>query len=196
MALHAPSPRLCAGAGGAHCTSDLAESEPAMALEQAWQLLATFTKQEAAGLARPLLDAPEYRAQLRDALLVAAAEQKPAGAGTGSDVLLGVVASDVRLAVRSLRDYCEGLGLPFVPPESQVCLQRALLWLPHCTYPDMPGAPQVSGVAVAAAITGPVYIKLNSASGLCYASRCQTLLHAGAPAMGDVQAQSARCVLT
>lgn len=29
------------------------------------------------------------------------------------EVLLGVVASDVRLAVRSLRDYCQALGLPF-----------------------------------------------------------------------------------
>jgi hypothetical protein len=28
-------------------------------------------------------------------------------------VLLGVMASDVRLAVRSLRDYCQALGLPF-----------------------------------------------------------------------------------
>jgi len=30
------------------------------------------------------------------------------------EVLLGVVASDVRLAVRSLRDYCQALGLPFL----------------------------------------------------------------------------------
>lgn len=29
------------------------------------------------------------------------------------EVLLGVLASDVRLAVRSLRDYCQALGLPF-----------------------------------------------------------------------------------
>lgn len=29
-------------------------------------------------------------------------------------MLLGVVASDIRLAVRALRDYCAALGLPFL----------------------------------------------------------------------------------
>lgn len=37
-----------------------------------------------------------------------------------AEVLLGVLASDVRLAVRSLRDYCQALGLPFAAPESRV----------------------------------------------------------------------------
>ena len=36
------------------------------------------------------------------------------GSGRVPEVLLGVLASDVRLAVRSLRDYCEALGLPLL----------------------------------------------------------------------------------
>lgn len=53
--------------------------------------------------------------------VAAAAPHAPAGwnpeaaasSSAAPEVLLGVVASDVRLAVRSLRDYCQALGLPF-----------------------------------------------------------------------------------
>ncbi len=40
-------------------------------------------------------------------------QSAPLVAYHAAQVLLGVVASDVRLAVRSLRDYCQSLGLPF-----------------------------------------------------------------------------------
>jgi hypothetical protein len=36
------------------------------------------------------------------------------------DVLMGVVASDSRLGVRALRDWCEALQLPFLQPENRV----------------------------------------------------------------------------
>lgn len=39
-------------------------------------------------------------------------------------ILIGVVSSDVRLAVRSLRDYVSALGLPYVLPQSKVILYR------------------------------------------------------------------------
>lgn len=64
------------------------------------------------------------------------------------EVLLGVVASDVRLALRALRDYSAALGLPAATPESRV-----------------PGHPALPSIA------GPVFVKYNSATGLCYASR-------------------------
>lgn len=48
-----------------------------------------------------------------------------------AQVLLGVVASDVRLAVRSLRDYCQSLGLPFRVRSGAPQL-LLLLYLPPC----------------------------------------------------------------
>lgn len=146
-----------AAADGASAALSASQRNPA-ALDQAWELLTTFTKKQAAGLAQPLLDSPGSRAALRDALLAAAAAPRPAvgwaGWAEGSpaeaaassssaaaaaahsdgtagrgvpEVLLGIVAGDVRLAVRSLRDYCQALGLPFLPPESRVSLQAGML---------------------------------------------------------------------
>lgn len=42
---------------------------------------------------------------------------------SNKDVLLGVVASDVRLGLRALRDWCQALQLPYVHPDCKVCLQ-------------------------------------------------------------------------
>lgn len=96
-------------------------------------------------------------------------------------MLLGIVASDVRLAVRSLRDYCQALGLSFKASKAAgiagsaarfQCLvcgappPHLLLRNPRAQVPES----RVAGVAAAPAIPGPVYIKYNSASGLCYAS--------------------------
>lgn len=36
------------------------------------------------------------------------------------EVLLGVVASEARLAVRALRDWCQALGLQYVQPDCKV----------------------------------------------------------------------------
>jgi hypothetical protein len=54
-------------------------------------------------------------------------------------VLLGVVASDARLAARALRDWCGALGLEYAPPQSRV-----------------------EGVESAADVAGSVYVKYNS----------------------------------
>ena len=48
-------------------------------------------------------------------------------------------------------------------------LSRPLPALPRPPPPQMPES-RVPGVAAAPALTGPVYIKYNSASGLCYAT--------------------------
>ena len=41
-------------------------------------------------------------------------------AGQPPSILIGIVSSDVRLAMRSLRDYLAALHLPFVAPTSRV----------------------------------------------------------------------------
>lgn len=127
---------------------------------EAWALLTDFTTKEARGTAQPLLEGADFRRRLRDALLVAAGNphtpvgwspHPPDSAAADSwvpEVLMGVLASDMRYAVRSLRDYCQALGVPFKMPDSRV-----------------------PGVESAPAIKGPVYLKYNSGSGLCYATQ-------------------------
>lgn len=39
---------------------------------------------------------------------------------TPPDLMLGVLASDVRIAVRAYRDWCTELGVPYLAPESRV----------------------------------------------------------------------------
>jgi hypothetical protein len=139
-----------------HHATAFGSDDSSSVLEDSWKLLVDFTTKEARGFATPMLSSSETRQALRQALLtVASAPWPPANWTPGrhadanaSGVLLGVIASDVRLAVRSLRDYCEALGVPFVAPESRIANVTAL--------------PQV---------TGPVYIKYNSKSGVCYVSR-------------------------
>jgi hypothetical protein len=58
-----------------------------------------------------------------------------------TEVLLGVVAPDVRVGVRALRDWCQALGLPYRLPTSRV-----------------------DGITSIAAIPGSVYIKYMSIS--------------------------------
>ena len=59
--------------------------------------------------------------------------------------MLGIVASDIRLAVRSLRDYSMALGLDFILPTSRIA-----------SAPTLPS------------IKTSVYIKYNSKTKLCY----------------------------
>lgn len=113
-----------------------------------------FTKKEAKGLAGPILNSKEQRNRIRSALLVAAQHPYPPAAyipGPAAEILLGIVSSDIRLAVRSLRDYCSALGVMFVLPESRVA--------------NKPQLAQISGSSV--------YIKMNAASGLCYVTLYQ-----------------------
>lgn len=104
-------------------------------------------------MAQHMLNSYENRQALRAALLKARATPWPAAGYIPSDnnIILGVLASDIRFGVRSLRDYCTALDISFVIPESRI-----------------PGSPSVP------AITGPVYIKLNARSQLCYVT-----LHSG-----------------
>jgi hypothetical protein len=144
-----------------------------LTLDDAWQLLRDLTRRDIRGQAGPLVDSADKRRRLRDALLVAASAPLPAAgwvhdADPQPEVLIGVVASDVRLAVRALRDYCAALGLDFVTPESRV-----------------PGAASLPAVA------GPVYVKLNSRTRVCYASRYEgrergVLVQLGAEQVGHL----------
>eukprot|EP00775_Hariotina_reticulata_P009676 gene9676-9834_t len=68
--------------------------------------------------------------------------------GSNAEVLLGVLASESRLAVRALRDWCQALGLHFVAPDCKV-----------------------AGADSLAAVQGAVYVKYNSSSKVCYMSQ-------------------------
>jgi hypothetical protein len=125
----------------------------AVPVAEAWRRLEALTAADARGAAAPLLATPAARAALRDSLLVAAAASHAPAAWVHDaeplpEVLLGVLASDVRLALRALRDYTSTLGLEFVVPTPR-------------------GVD--AGVALPA-MRGPVYIKYNSRTRLCYAA--------------------------
>lgn len=139
-------------------------------LQQSWKMLQDFTAQEARGLGASLLSSRTYRDALRDALLTVVKHPWPPAnwipgeddAGTG--ILLGIVASDIRLALRSLRDYCEALDVPFVQPESRV-----------------------SAAAALPLIRGSVYIKYNSKTRQCYATQYQGRDRGVLVSLGTVQ---------
>ncbi|MEW5298278.1 MAG: hypothetical protein WDW36_001420 [Sanguina aurantia] len=64
-----------------------------------------------------------------------------------AEVLLGVTASSIQMAARAYRDWCCELGLPYLIPTSRV-----------------------DGVQLGKDITGPVYLKYNCRTSLCYVS--------------------------
>lgn len=125
-------------------------------LEQCWSLLNEFTKLDARGLSSRLVSSKDQRATLRDALLTVVqfpwpqANWNPNKDDIGTGILLGVLASDIRLALRSLRDYCEALQVPYELPESRI--------------PEVASLPSIRGA---------VYIKYNSKSRQCYVTRYQ-----------------------
>ncbi|GLI62347.1 hypothetical protein VaNZ11_004963 [Volvox africanus] len=121
--------------------------------DAAWELLRDFTLKEFRGAAQePYLSSPAKRQRLREALKIAFSGQYPSAGWMGqtadSEVLLGVVASDVKLAARAYRDWCEELGLPVVLPSSRV-----------------------DDVSSAMQLRGGVYLKYNSKTQLCYVTR-------------------------
>lgn len=122
-----------------------------------WPLLVEFTKQEAkrSPAAVKLTGSAEGRERLRQAVKAVACEPVVAAGWdptrVPADLIVAVLSSDVRLALRALRDYCQALGVEFVQPASRV-----------------------PGVAALAGLQGsPVYLKYNAASRLCYATRYQ-----------------------
>ncbi|KAF8070989.1 hypothetical protein HT031_001070 [Scenedesmus sp. PABB004] len=136
-----------AQAGGSSSAPSAPGASPPEVLT-AWAALKAFTAAEFRGQAQAYLGSAASRAQLRDALMLAYARPCPEEAWTPAtrpEVLLGVVASEARLAVRALRDWCGALGLEFVQPECKV-----------------------EGAAGLAAVRGAVYVKYNSVSRVCY----------------------------
>lgn len=75
-------------------------------------------------------------------------EEQSVQGGTVPLVMIGLMAGDVRIGARAMRDYCQALGLPYSKPESRV-----------------------PGVASVASIAGSVYMKYNSQNGICYVSQ-------------------------
>ncbi len=88
--------------------------------ESAWDVLEEYTRLEFQQTAGKYTATRESRERLREAFLHASKtpyESVNWIPGT-STVLLGIVSSDIRFALRSLRDYTSALGAPFFPPES------------------------------------------------------------------------------
>lgn len=119
--------------------------------ERQWSMLKDFTRKQFRGMADVYVANKEQRGLLRDALMTVYSTPNVGSAWnpTAPDVmvLMGIMASDVRLAVRGLRDWCDALGLEYVAPEVKV-----------------PGASSL------AEVQGNVYIKYNSKSKVCYIS--------------------------
>lgn len=142
------------------CQNDETQNEEG---EASWQILEDFTREEFAGrAAAKYLSTRDSRQTLKQAFLQAARTPHPSSGWTpvdqrtrpGTDceaspsqgvILLGILASDVRYAIRSLRDYCNALNIPFVAPVPR----------------GMSPVPKVP------AIVGPVYIRYNSSTGQC-----------------------------
>jgi hypothetical protein len=142
------------GGGGASSSgSGGAAAAPPLPAEvaAAWAQLTDLTQKDFRGLARPLTATPAQRDGLRRALLAVYASANPAegwpgaGAQPPPDVLLGLLSSDVRLAVRALRDWTAGLGLPYVAPVSRI-----------------------DGGGPLAAVRGGVYLKYNARACMAY----------------------------
>eukprot|EP00878_Enallax_costatus_P039039 GHUV01044554.1.p1 GENE.GHUV01044554.1~~GHUV01044554.1.p1 ORF type:complete len:197 (+),score=62.45 GHUV01044554.1:310-900(+) len=124
---------------------------PAADVAAAWQLLKAFTEAEARGKAQLYVKDSSSRAKLRDALMLAYRTpnlEESWNPALNPEVLLGIVASEGRLAVRALRDWCLALELEYVQPDCKVM-----------------------GVSSLAAVKGAVYIKYNSTSKVCYLSQ-------------------------
>lgn len=144
------SPATCSNVDAAAASTSGRASENEIAA--AWNLLKAFSAAQFRGLSQQYVATPDARAKLRDALLLAyenpstAEGWGAAGAGqSGSEVLMGVCASDSRLGLRALRDWCQALQLEYVMPDCKV-----------------------TGVDSIAAVTGAVYIKYNAMSKFCY----------------------------
>lgn len=92
-----------------------------------WTVLQEFTKAEFKGTASTTyLQSKKSREVIRSAFLDVIQSRHdgfnwdPAS----SPVLLGILSSDVRLAIRSLRDYTEAFSVEFVLPESTIPLPQ------------------------------------------------------------------------
>lgn len=90
-------------------------------VESTWELLEQFTRSEFEGTAASTyLATKASRDKLREAFYAAIETPNESIAWKGpsqSAVLLGILSSDIRLALRSLRDYTQAMGVAYVLPE-------------------------------------------------------------------------------
>lgn len=94
----------------------------AHAAVQAWALLREFNQADAKGIAATYTADAAARGRLRGALRVAR-ECSNTEVGWDADspsLMLGVLASDVRLGMRALRDWTQAMGMPALTPEIRV----------------------------------------------------------------------------
>lgn len=117
-----------------------------------WSTLKDFTIQRFKGTAHQYTDSREKREELRDLLLRAYRAPYPEAGWSGgcngtSTVLIGLMASDIKMGLRALRDYCEALEVEFMLPEVKV-----------------------AGATSLAQVQGSIYIKHNPAIRVCYVS--------------------------
>jgi len=143
-------------------SADSADSAIPPNSESAWELLERFTRSEFQGTAGSThLATKASRDKLREAFYVAIETPNESIAWKGpsqSPVLLGVLSSDIRLALRSLRDYTKAMGVAYVLPK----------------YVGQDGTADAS-VALPA-LRGPVYVRfraLPDSAPQCTVSRYQ-----------------------
>ena len=112
--------------------------------------LKDFTLRKFKGTADRYTESRKKREELRDMLLEVYHEPCPEYGWTGGisgTVLIGLMASDIKMGMRALRDYCEALDVEFLLPEIKV-----------------------AGAASLSQIQGGIYIKHNPAIRVCYVS--------------------------
>ena len=92
---------------------------------QPWDLLTEFNKQDVRGNSTSFTANAADRGRLREALLAVRQQAHPDASWdpASPDLLLGVLSSDVRMAVRAMRDWTQALDVEFVPPVSRVRLR-------------------------------------------------------------------------
>lgn len=127
-----------------------------------WELLERFTRSEFEGTAASThLATIDSRDKLREALYAAIETPNESIAWKGSSkspVLLGILSSDIRLALRSLRDYTQAMDVGYVLP----------------TYVGQDGT--VDDSLALPALRGPVYVRYRALPGSapqCTVSRYQ-----------------------
>ena len=98
---------------------------------QAWALLRDFNKHDVRGTSSAMTADRQQRRSLKDALLCIRRHAAPdvAWDPADPDLLLGILATDIRLGVRALRDWTQAMEVTFTLPDSRVrCGNTHFLW--------------------------------------------------------------------
>lgn len=96
---------------------------------QAWTLLRRLNQLDVQGQAEAITASAEERQKLRLALLSVRNAPEPEFGWNpdAPDLMMGLLASDVRLGVRALRDWTQAMQVAFKMPESRVRCQCIFL---------------------------------------------------------------------